>query len=470
MSSNSKEIAKLKKKYSKWPGDGGFSGLKKKILMLLPAWCVIILLNRVLNLSEYRLKRESIKFFQMSNRAYGAKKLRRCDRLLCISLELLGSNLPNSYKVLLRNSVVLTLDNQFERRALSNSVLIATKELEPSLLDATCWYQLSRGLFSIGYFRAAWCARENSLDISILEGKANMATPNALYRALQADLERTEIADAESLLIRSQKTLSTKRFRDISDYLKLMNKTFTQQNVDILRQSENSREVFHGLIAGRSVSLVGPGNPHGNYGKLIDEADTVIRIKYADERMLDRDYFHGSRTDISFIGAVESVASNQHLGFSFHENLKLILSTSTSRQFVGTTPVCVVASEVELYRTPATSGIRTLLEVLKNSPSKLAIYGFDFYSTLTPYSKEMSDFYEVESWRFGHPNDFVSNGVYFKFARARDFSEHDPVSNFCFAQNLYKAGLFDIEPYGKSILELTPYQYVERLEEMLGDW
>ena len=52
----------------------------------------------------------------------------------------------------------------------------------------------------------------------------------------------------------------------------------------------------------------------------------------------------------------------------------------------------------------------------------------------------------------------------------KSFSAHDPVSNFCFAQNLYKAGLFDIEPYGKSILELTPYQYVERLEEMLGDW
>jgi hypothetical protein len=47
---------------------------------------------------------------------------------------------------------------------------------------------------------------------------------------------------------------------------------------------------------------------------------------------------------------------------------------------------------------------------------------------------------------------------------------HDPVSNFCFAQNLYKAGLFEIEPFGASILALTPYQYVERLEEMLGDW
>ena len=50
------------------------------------------------------------------------------------------------------------------------------------------------------------------------------------------------------------------------------------------------------------------------------------------------------------------------------------------------------------------------------------------------------------------------------------FSAHDPVSNFCFAQNLYKAGLFEIEPYGASILALTPCQYVERLEEMLGDW
>ena len=82
----------------------------------------------------------------------------------------------------------------------------------------------------------------------------------------------------------------------------------------------------------------------------------------------------------------------------------------------------------------------------------------------------MTEFYETSSWVFEHPNDFVADGVYFKFARARDFSVHDPVSNFCFAQNLYKAGLFDIEPYGKSILELTPYQYVERLEEMLGDW
>jgi hypothetical protein len=62
------------------------------------------------------------------------------------------------------------------------------------------------------------------------------------------------------------------------------------------------------------------------------------------------------------------------------------------------------------------------------------------------------------------------SGVVSRHEITTSFSTHDPVSNFCFEQNLYEAGLFEIEPYGASILALTPYQYVERLEEMLGDW
>ena len=98
------------------------------------------------------------------------------------------------------------------------------------------------------------------------------------------------------------------------------------------------------------------------------------------------------------------------------------------------------------------------------------IFGFDFYTTLKPYSDEFTSFYENSCWRLGHTNDFIQHGEYLSSMRSKDFCEHDPVSNFCFAQNLYKAGMFEIESFGKSILELTSYQYVERLEEMLGDW
>ena len=152
------------------------------------------------------------------------------------------------------------------------------------------------------------------------------------------------------------------------------------------------------------------------------------------------------------------------------EKLKLIISTKTSIDKLGKTMVYVFQPCEVLYRTPSVSGVRTIIQVLRYLPARVKNFGFDFYTTLKPYSDEYTDFYENQSWRLGHANDFIQRGEYVRSMRAKDFSEHDPVSNFCFAQNLYKAGLFEIEPYGASILALTPYQYVERLEEMLGDW
>jgi len=468
--SNSKEIAKLKKRSRKWSSDVGFAGVKTWFLTVLPYQMTVFIIKKFLIQSEYRLKRESIKFFQLSNRAYGAKKSRKSVRLLRVAIELLGPNLSISYQTLLRDAISETLKNSKNRGHISDLILLGTKQLEQEIFDATGWYQLSRGLFSLGYFRAAWAARENSLDLSILEGKNVFASGNELYRALQANLERRNVIDAQGILQKIEETLAKEQIGEVNDYLKLIQGLYNNQWDENSCPNESNRAVLRGIIFGKSVGLVGPGTPHGDYGKAIDSLETVVRIKFTDEKMLDGRCFHGSRTEVTFIGALSSFAGQYHLGLPTYNGLKLILSDQTSHQFVGDTPVCVIEGKGELYRSPSTSGIRTLLEVVKNSPSKLIIYGFDFYSTLTPYSKEMTEFYETSSWRFGHPNDFVNNGVYFKFARARDFSVHDPVSNFCFAQNLYKAGLFDIEPFGKSILELTPFQYVERLEEMLGDW
>ena len=87
------------------------------------------------------------------------------------------------------------------------------------------------------------------------------------------------------------------------------------------------------------------------------------------------------------------------------------------------------------------------------------------------YSSGMLNFYQQDTGLILADADLNGSfGSVEKFLFANAYEVHDPVSNFCFAQNLYKAGLFEIEPYGASILALTPYQYVERLEEMLGDW
>jgi len=467
--SNSKQIAKLKRRYSKWPPNRSLLTNPSSILNYLPVTVAIWILKYSIK-SEYTLKRESIKFFALSNRAYGARNLRKCDRLLRIATELLGSNFPKSYESLLRNAIVSTFKNPENRRAISITVFDSTTQVESSFFDATGWYQLSRGLFSLGYFRAAWVARENSLRLSMLEATLKDQSATGLIRGLQAYLEKRNLLQIRELLLLNKHKLSTKSLANIESTLTLIEKKIWPLFSDSGSKHESSREVLRSLVSKKTVAIVGPGVPHGNYGNEIDAFDTVIRMKFIGEKMLDDRNFHGSRTDISYIGAIDALKLQEFELRNDLKNLKLLLSHPTAINVIGSVPVYGFEDDDVIYRTPTTSGIRTLKEVIKMEPSNLKIFGFDFYSTLMPYSKQMTGFYESSSWRFEHPNDFVINGVYLKFYRSRDFSVHDPVSNFCFAQNLYKAGLFDIEPYGKSILELTPYQYVERLEEMLGDW
>ena len=470
MSSNSKEIAKLKKKYSKWPQETGISGFKNWLLQNMPIVVVLWLLRKLLVKSDYMLKRESIKFFQLSNRAYGAKKLLRCDRLLCIALELLGSNLPNSYKVLLRNAVVLTLDDQRKRADFSTSVLIATKELEPSLLDATCWYQLSRGLFGIGYFRAAWCARENSLDISIDEGLERNSSPTAVVRAVEADLERLNLESVRKLLESTDK-IPRQSFDSLRAHLNLFERSSVKNPIVEPSVASVPEQLFHELVYNKNIALVGPGHPHSEYGSEIDSAETVTRVKFVGEENLPPSRFHGARCNIAYQAVLNILNEYVEAGLNldFYQNIDIFVSNSELPHFSGK-PVLTIKDPISIYRTTAISGVVMLYQLINTRPKAIKIYGFDFRAHRKQYSDSARDFYHVNGSILGNPYPGFDSENLPAWIVAMDFSEHDFVSNFCFAQNLYKAGLFDIEPYGKSILELTPYQYVERLEEMLGDW
>ena len=470
MDDNTKAIAKLKRNSRKWPTEVGLNSFKNWLLKNLPATVTLWLFRNILVKSEYMLKRESVKFFQYGNAAYGANQQRICDRMLVVAFGLISQDLDADYVVLIRNSVRLTLRDSKKRSEVSVALLVATKRLEISTFDATCWYQLSRGLFSLGYFRAAWVARENSLDLSILEGTKENTSSNVLLRRIEAHLERSEISEVNKVLTASRSKITSKRLMDFETVLYLLKHSENHSSHCVDSVYRKNYDLFRELMTNKTVAIVGPGAPHGNYRKEIDEYETVIRLKFIGNELLDSHGHHGTRTDVSFIGSISALKLQESVLRDDFANFRLILSSNTSTGSIGSVPIYEIEDDDVIYRTPTTSGIRTLKEVIKFAPSKLKVFGFDFYSSLTPYSKEMTRFYEESSWRFGHPNDFVSNSIYFKFVRAKDFSSHDPVSNFCFAQNLYRAGLFDIESHGKSILELTPYQYVERLEEMLGDW
>ena len=453
----------------------GLARVKTFVLENSPAWLVVGLLRRFVTKNNYQLKRESITFFQRANVAYGAHKQRRSARLLRVAFGLLGDELPMSYVRLIIGATNQTQRDASRRSALSVEILAATKALAIDITDATGWYQLSRGLFSVGYFRAAWVARENSIVLSIREGEAAGAGANAVGRAIQAHLERRNFAEVEALVARSTGQINESGLRNIRDYLDMMQNKYLMPPLDPNSSNFEAEKLFSELITGKSVALVGPGSPSGHYGNEIDSADTVVRVKFIDNNLLPADNAHGQRTDIAYIGGGNAILAVQ-VQFDADpysvvvQHLKLVISTRTSIKSLGITAVYAFEPCEVLYRTTSVSGMRTTMQILRHSPLRLKNFGFDFYTTLKPRSDEFTSFYENSSWRLGHANDFIQRGEHIRSMRGKDFCEHDPVSNFCFAQNLYQAGMFEIEPFGASILALTPYQYVERLEEMLGDW
>ena len=453
----------------------GLARLKTFVLENSPAWLVVALLRRFVTKSDYQSKRESITFFQRANVAYGAHKQRRSVRLLRVAFGLLGDELPMYYVRLIIGATNQTQRDASRRSALSVEILAATKALAIDITDATGWYQLSRGLFSVGYFRAAWVARENSIELSIHEGEAAGAGANAVGRAIQAHLERRNFAEVEALLARSTGRINESGLRDIRDYLDMMQNKYVMPPLDPNSPNFEAEKLFSELITGKSVALVGPGSPSGHHGNEIDSADTVVRIKYVGREHLPPQEFHGHRCDINYFGntEIESLQSNlsaeEHM--KMYGDLKLTLSSGSLDLSIGNSAILNLSSLPLTYRTPAYAGVKVIYAICRLKILSMHIFGLNFYANKVIYSVENQKFLENSAIKLGH-NSFDQRGIAEQkpFYRARDLFVHDPVSNFCFAQNLYQAGLFEIEPYGASILALTPYQYVERLEEMLGDW
>jgi len=235
----------------------------------------------------------------------------------------------------------------------------------------------------------------------------------------------------------------------------------------------DKRDDLANLVAAKNIALVAPGENQGEYGKEIDKSDVVVRLKFAGKKYLPAQKFFGSRCEVSQYNTLktfEKLHKSNELP-AFFDDLKLILLSTPGPKILGSTPCMHLDIVPPLYRTTSTSGLRPLFALIRSKPKSLKLFGFDFYTSRSQYNSSMLQFYVSPESQILDDSFLLGKDLLMSLSEiARSFRGHDPVSNFCFAQNLYQAGLFEIEPVGKSILELTPYQYVERLEKMLGDW
>jgi len=437
-----------------------------------PSALVVFVLRKSVLATKYQQQRESSVFFDRANVAYGLRKRLQLRQHTTTAFLLLGDDFAGAYRKFILATVLETFENPSARQRLSGEVIEATRAIGIESSDATGWYQLSRGLCAFGFLRAAWYARENSLDLSIREGSEAGSSENQILRALQAKLERRMLLNLELDL---EKIVKSDEFKWIAyrDYFEMISGKWLSGSQSLPAISYNEQDDLARLVTDKYVALVAPGEIQGEYGHEIDKSDIVVRIKFVGKKNLPAQKFFGSRCEISQYNmsiTFQKLDTSNELP-DFINDLKLILLSSPGPKTLGSTPCVYLSILPPIYRTTLTSGLRPFFALIRSRPKTLKLFGFDFYSSRSQYNSSVLQFYALpESLILGRSLLFDKDLLMSPSQIARGFRKHDPFSNFCFAQNLYQAGLFEIEPVGKSILELTPYQYVERLEKMLGDW
>jgi len=437
-----------------------------------PSALVVFVLRKSVLETKYQQQRESSVFFDRANVAYGLRKRPQLRRHTIIAFRLLGDDFAGAYRKFILATVLETFENPSARQRLSGEVIEATRAIAIESSDATGWYQLSRGLCAFGFLRAAWYARENSLDLSIQEGSEAGSSENQIMRALQARLERRIFLNFDC---DSEKIFKSDESKWIAyrDYFEMISGKWLSVSRLLSRNGSDKRDDLANLVAAKNIALVAPGDIQGEYGQEIDKSEIVVRVKFMGSKYLPAQKFFGSRCEVSSFPSPINFAKLDESGElpAFFNDLKLILLSVSGPNTLGSTPCMHLSILPPIYRTTSTSGLRPLFALIRNRPKFLKLFGFDFYTSRNQYNSSMLQFYtSIESHNLDGSFLFGKSPIISIAEIARSFRAHDPISNFCFVQNLYQAGLFEIEPVGKSILELTPYQYVERLEKMLGDW
>ena len=118
---------------------------------------------------------------------------------------------------------------------------------------------------------------------------------------------------------------------------------------------------------------------------------------------------------------------------------------------------------------------KLLFEIIRANPSKIHLYGFDFYTKRQLYSPALLQSYNNTNAlrEVGLPKNWFDMSSHQTGSAniCAGYIACDPKSDFLLIKNLYElSGLIDGTPEVIALLNLTADEYDMKLEEMLGDW
>ena len=412
---------------------------------------------------------ESQEFLLRANKSLSKGNFRQCKKYLRVAVALVGGVLTSRSRKFFYYEVLKAIRQPEEHLRISINLtnelrcLATKKKLSPET-----WYHLSKYFNFLGFTVAGFQSREFSILSWQQQDSDNLINSHNVELILSSYLEVMNIEKAQNLLKFHVQKISPQRVPHFQFYFNLISGADTNS---FAKRLDSPTTVLRDLIYKKDVALIGPGVPSGEFGREIDSADVVIRVKFAGFNFLPPENLHGSRCDIASFNNLSSFSllANDGLEIEMLRGLKAVL---TCKRFLSTTiqgvPVVFIDSLRSAYPNGGlTAGITTLVNLVKLKPGRLKLFGFDFYTEEQVYDGKLSGFYEKESWIIGWPPHFGSTDPNYFINRVKGQFWEDQISNFALAKNFYKSGVFEIDEVGHKVLSMSREEYASKIEHIL---
>jgi hypothetical protein len=360
-------------------------------------------------------------------------------------------------------------------------MLIHAKHIQPESASASSWKLISLALSGFGFIRAGHIARNYCLESAIREVNAGQASIRTLHLAISGLLESRRFKEAEDLIVKCSAIMeSDPRLNSYLNYLNLVRANTLGRYESNVSFATLAHAVYFRIAHDKRIALVAPGVVDLSYGEDIDLHEIVARIKYLGEEYSLSTTKVGTRCDINFLldQFAESIIIDRNQNPSSHaflNKIRLVVTRKTEYNSENFPLTCPLTTLAPTFLTTATSGTMAIFDLLCQSPIKIKLFGFNFYSVRQQYNQNIMKLYESKT--FTRNNGLRKRGFDYSMSQrgssilASARSNHDYLSDFLLVKNLYElSGLIDGTPEVLEILNLTADEYDARLEEMLGDW
>jgi hypothetical protein len=453
---------------------------KRWVFLLLPCHFSAFLFRKVINSHSEQNKLEAAKFVELAILAYGSRYY-FTSRFLKFSFELGQIKfVGDTKKSFFRCVDTLRLKPEL-RKKLSSELTNEIREIPINELDAQSWKLFSLILSGFGFIKAGTIARQNFVEAAIEEVNAKCASKRTLHQLIRGLLESRRFEEANRYIKEFTDSLDdTNNGNLYADYIAMMSQQRPKVEISTSLNESEEEKVFRDLIKDKKVALVATAEILSESGNEIDSMDTVARVKFQGLGIMPDKRFAGTRCDITaytedLVEKFKSKSENGSNYLNFLNLVKIIVLKQKSRVNFGDIPTRNMPLWAPTFLTTATSGTLLVFDIARYRPSKIKLFGFNFYTHRNLYNSALLKFYErQDSLRdIGLPKNW------FKFSSERKnsaiiasgFVSHDPRSDFLLVKNLYEgSGLIEGTPEVLEILNLTADEYDARLEEMLGDW